>query len=182
MMHRDPLLHLLRSYRASDAHESAMRDRIIAFIEAHPDCFERSLLVGHITGSAMIVNRQRTHTLLTHHGKLDKWLQLGGHSDGDPDTLAVARREAEEESGLRGLAAVSDEVFDVDVHPIPARKLEPEHFHYDVRFLFEADDAEPLVITSESKELAWVPLAELERYTTEESMLRMARKIAPIRN
>ncbi|NUN69033.1 MAG: NUDIX hydrolase [Bacteroidetes bacterium] len=176
-MHRAPLLQLLRSHRPSDAHESAMRDRIIAFIGEHTDCFERSLLVGHITGSAMIVNRQRTHTLLTHHGKLDKWLQLGGHSDGDPDTLAVAQREAEEESGLKSIVPVSASIFDVDVHPIPARKTEPEHFHYDIRFLFEADDAEPLIITSESKDLAWIPLAEIERYTTEESMLRMVRKV-----
>ncbi len=176
-MHRVPLLKQLRSYEPSDSFEQSMRDRIIAFVEAHTDCFERTQLSGHITASALIVNRERTHTLLTHHHKLEKWLQLGGHADGDPDPLNVAMREAEEESGLKEIVPVSKAIYDVDIHAIPARKLEAEHFHYDIRFLFEADDRQPLVISSESKELAWVPLAEIERYTTEESMLRMIRKV-----
>lgn len=151
--------------------------RIIHFVEQFEDCFERTQLSGHITASALIVNKQRTHTLLTHHHKLEKWLQLGGHSDGDPDPLNVAMREAEEESGLKDVVPVSNAIFDVDVHTIPARKNEPEHFHYDIRFLFEADDVQTLFISEESKDLAWIPLAEIERYTTEESMLRMIRKV-----
>jgi len=178
-MHRRTLLERLARHRAADAHEEAMRQRIIAFAEAHPDCFERSLLAGHITGSAMIVDPARTRTLLTHHRKLGKWLQLGGHSDGDPDTLAVAEREAREESGLRSVRAVSDEVFDVDVHEIPARKDEPLHRHYDVRFLFEADPDEPLTLSSESRDLQWVPLSSVASLTGEESVLRMVRKLMP---
>jgi 8-oxo-dGTP pyrophosphatase MutT (NUDIX family) len=146
-------------------------------VKANALCFERSLLTGHITASALIVNKQRTHTLLTHHHKLEKWLQLGGHSDGDPDPLSVALREAKEESGVEKITPVSESIFDVDVHAIPARKNEPEHFHYDIRFLFEADDTEPLTISSESKDLAWVPLIKIEEYTTEESIVRMVRKL-----
>lgn len=176
-MHRKILLSKLKEHRGIDPHEESMRLRIIEFVEQYPNCFERSLLLGHITGSAMIVNHDRTETLLTHHHKLDKWLQLGGHSDGDPDTLHVALREAEEESGLKGIVAVTEKIFDVDVHSIPARKNEPEHFHFDVRFLFEADHTQPLLMTSESKDLAWIPLGRIEEYTTEESVLRMVRKI-----
>jgi 8-oxo-dGTP pyrophosphatase MutT (NUDIX family) len=176
-MKRQYLMDLLRAYSGADAHEESMRLRIIQFIEQFEDCFERTQQSGHITASALIVNAQRTRTLLTHHHKLEKWLQLGGHSDGDPDPLNVAMREAEEESGLKNVIPVSKTIFDVDVHTIPARKNEPEHFHYDIRFLFEADDTEPLIISAESKDLAWIPLAEIERYTTEESMLRMVRKV-----
>lgn len=176
-MHRQLLLEKLKEHRGIDAHEESMRLHIIEFVEKYPDCFERSLRVGHITGSAMIVNRMRTKTLLTHHHKLEKWLQLGGHSDGDPDTLHVALREAEEESGVKGIVAVTEKIFDVDVHTIPARKNEPEHFHYDVRFLFEADDTLPLLMSSESKDLAWIPLDRITDYTREESVLRMVRKI-----
>ncbi|MEW5798890.1 MAG: NUDIX hydrolase [Bacteroidota bacterium] len=176
-MHRNLLLGKLKEHRGIDPHEESMRLRIIEFVEKYPNCFERSLHIGHITGSAMIVNRLRTKTLLTHHHKLEKWLQLGGHSDGDPDTLNVALREAEEESGLKGIIAVSEKIFDVDVHLIPARKHEPEHFHFDVRFLFEADDAQPLSISNESKDLAWITLERIAEYTTEESVLRMVRKI-----
>jgi 8-oxo-dGTP pyrophosphatase MutT (NUDIX family) len=176
-MHRQILLNKLKEYHGIDAHEETMRLRIIEFVEHNPNCFERSLLTGHITGSAMMVNKQRTHTLLTHHHSLDKWLQLGGHSDGDPDTLNVALREAEEESGVKGIVAVSEKIFDVDVHVIPAKNEVPEHYHYDIRFLFEADDAQPLTVSSESKDLAWIPLNSIEEYTTEESVLRMVRKI-----
>jgi 8-oxo-dGTP pyrophosphatase MutT (NUDIX family) len=176
-MIRNILLSKLRQYKGADRREEEMRVRIIRFIEQEKNCFERSLLAGHITASALIVNKERTRTLLTHHHKLEKWLQLGGHSDGDPNTLHVALREAEEESGLKHIEPVNENIFDVDIHKIPERKNEPAHFHYDVRFLFEADDSEPLVITSESKDLAWVPLKDIEQYTTEESMLRMIRKL-----
>lgn len=158
-----------------------MLHRIIGFVAEYPDCFERTLTVGHITGSAWIVDRERSHVLLTHHRKLDRWLQLGGHSDGDPDTLAVALREGYEESGLGCIRAVSDSIFDVDVHFIPERKQEPGHYHYDVRFLFEADRDAPLQISRESKDLAWVPLARVVELAPEESLLRMVRKSSPER-
>ncbi len=176
-MHRSPLLDALKRYVPSDAHESEMRSRMIRFVTDHSNCFDRELLSGHITASALIVNADRTKTLLTHHGKLDRWLQLGGHADGDPDPLNVAMREAREESGLADITAVSEEIFDLDIHPIPRRHDVPEHFHYDIRFLFEADEAQPLTITPESLHLAWIPLDKIEQYTAEESMLRMIRKL-----
>ncbi len=176
-MHRNYLLEKLKNYSPADAYENEMREKIISFVHQNSDCFERTLLVGHITGSAFIVNKQRTHTLLTHHHKLNKWLQLGGHSDGDFNTLNVALREAEEESGLKNIVPISENIFDVDVHEIPARKNEPTHFHYDIRFLFETDSSQPLTISSESKDLAWIPLNDIENFTTEESVLRMVRKI-----
>ncbi len=129
-----------------------------------------------MTGSAWIVDCERTHALLTHHRKLDKWLQLGGHADGDPDILRVALREAREESSLEAIRPVSEEIFDVDIHAIPARGGEPAHFHYDVRFLLEADRAAALAVSEESRSLAWVPLDRVAELNGEESVLRMVRK------
>ena len=102
------------------------------------------------------------------------WLQLGGHSDGDPDTANVALREAEEESGL-SVALMSEEIFDIDVHAITARKDDPAHYHFDVRYQLQTQGDE-FVVSSESIDLAWVPLATLRNYTEEESILRMRRK------
>ena len=101
-MHRNAVLILLRKHaeRVADAHEAEMVAAAIAFVEAEVECLERTCRPGHLTGSAWIVSPDRTRTLLTHHRKLGKWLQLGGHADGDPDLLAVALREAREESGL----------------------------------------------------------------------------------
>ena len=140
-----------------------------------PRCFERDCWRGHITGSAWLVNGAGTHTLLTHHRKLKMWLQLGGHSDGDPDTAAVALREAREESGLT-VRLLSDDLFDVDVHPIPARKEDPEHHHYDVRFVMQVVGSEDFAISDESIDLAWVPMESLTNYTSEGTILRMRDK------
>ena len=152
----------------------------IHFVEAHENCLLRSCVPGHLTGSAWIVDRLRMRTLLTHHRKLDKWLQLGGHADGDPDLPAVALREAREESGLIRLRVVAGEIFDVDRHWIPERRNEPAHYHYDLRFMIEADPAEPLTVTSESKDLAWVDLAQVTALNPEESMARMVAKTAAL--
>jgi 8-oxo-dGTP pyrophosphatase MutT (NUDIX family) len=177
---RQGLLAELRTYVPADAREAAMRDRLAAFVAAHPDAFERALPVGHVTASAWIVDPGRTRALLAHHRKLGRWLQLGGHADGDPDVRSAALREAREESGLTSLRFASDAIYDVDVHPIPARPGEPAHEHFDVRFAFEADPAEPLVTSAESHALAWIALCDLPAYGADESVLRLARKTRTI--
>ena len=175
---REPVLELLRAHAARplDAHEAAMAAEMIRFVETQPNCAERSLQLGHLTGSAWIVDRERKRTLLTHHRKLDKWLQLGGHADGQLDLIAVAMREAQEESGLTRLRVVDAAIFDVDRHLIPARKTEPDHWHYDIRFMIEADPDEPFVVSDESHDLAWIEITRMADYNTEESMARMSRK------
>lgn len=178
-MHRRPLLDLLAGYRPFDADDAAACERIRAFVAANADCFERSLLEGHVTGSAWIVDASRSRCLLTHHRKLERWLQLGGHADGEADVLGVAMREAREESGLASLRVVTPAIFDCDVHLIPARKSEPDHWHYDVRFLFEADPDEALVVSEESKELAWVALTGVAPLSGDASVMRMVAKTAP---
>jgi 8-oxo-dGTP pyrophosphatase MutT (NUDIX family) len=163
------------SGRVTDEERSSL-DRILAFVARRPDCFERSLLEGHVTGSAWILAHDRSACLLTHHKKLGLWLQCGGHADGDPDVLGVALREAREESGIAGIEPASTDVFDVDVHSIPAREDEPEHFHYDVRFVLIAPPRAEAVVSSESHALAWVRPEEIERYATDRSVRRMSEK------
>lgn len=159
-----------------------MTQETLRFVEAEETCLWRTCLPGHLTGSAWIVSPDRSRVLLTHHRKLGKWLQLGGHADGDPDLLSVALREAREESGLTRLRPLSAEPFDVDRHWIPERKSEPAHWHYDLRFLIEADPNEPLIVSHESKDLAWVEIARVAALNSEESMQRMVRKtVAAVR-
>lgn len=175
-MHRRSILDQIDRYTERFPDETAVASRFRDFVEKHPDCLERSLQVGHLTGSAWLVDASGTAILLTHHRKLGIWLQLGGHADGDPDLLRVALREAEEESGLDLIEPVSTGIFDLDVHRIPERKGEPEHFHYDVRFALRHTGSGSFQVSEESHDLAWAPIAEIERYTTEESILRMKRK------
>ena len=173
-MHRRELKALLAAYRERWPQESATVVRFDDFIDSHPDCFHRTCRIGHITGSAWIVDSTGDRALLLHHRKLGRWLQPGGHSDGDPDTLAVALREAREESGL-DVRALDDAIFDIDVHAIPARGREPAHHHFDVRFLVQAERSR-FTVSEESHALAWVPATGLGALTDEESVLRMARK------
>ena len=176
---RRPLLNLLAAYRPIDDADRAQCARIVKFVDETPACFERSNAAGHVTGSAWVVDKDRARVLLTHHKKLGKWLQLGGHADGDADVPAVALREAQEESGLRDLRLLSKNIFDLDVHPIPAHGADPAHFHYDIRFVFQANGPEPIVTGAESNELAWVDIKNISAYSQEPSLLRMVKKELP---
>lgn len=178
-MHRRALSDLLDTYAACHPDEVDTAQRFREFIVANASCFERSLTIGHVTGSAWLVDPTGAAVLLTHHMKLDIWVQLGGHADGDPDTFAVARREATEESGLLDIAAAAPaapSIFDLDIHRIPERGSEAAHFHYDVRYAFRATNDTRFRVSSESRALAWVPINNLATLTREPSMLRMAEK------
>ena len=173
-MHRRKLLKGLGAYLQANPAELELVDRLDSFISNNIDCFDRSNLEGHVTGSAWIVSPDGRQVLLTHHKKLGRWLQLGGHSDGEPDTLLVSQREAEEESGLK-VHPLDESIFDIDIHEIPARADEPHHLHFDVRFLFRARDLK-FVVSSESHDLRWVDLLNIEQFSNEWSVVRMRDK------
>ena len=176
LMSRESIIQDLETYRLKYPDEAGVVDRFIEFVSVYEDCFERSLLEGHITGSAWLVDPSGGNVLLTHHRKLNKWFQLGGHADGNSNVLDAAKREAEEESGLKKLSVIDQGIFDIDIHLIPGRKLEPEHFHYDIRYAFRALGSTEYSVSAESLDLRWVPINKIQDFTTEESMLRMARK------
>jgi 8-oxo-dGTP pyrophosphatase MutT (NUDIX family) len=113
--------------------------------------------------------------LLMHHKKLQKWLQPGGHCDGNSNFIEVAQKELWEETGLK-LNPVSSEAFDLDIHSIPASSAESAHLHYDWRVLFTADSRAPMPKNDEGNLVKWVPLLEISEHTREESILRMVRK------
>ncbi|HEB89715.1 MAG TPA: NUDIX domain-containing protein [Deltaproteobacteria bacterium] len=182
-MDRAELLEWLTRYEIRHPEEIPTLDRIRNLLDRHDRAFDRDCFPGHVTASAWIVSRESGAILLTHHRKLGRWLQLGGHTDGESDVLAAAIREAEEESGLRGFQALPEggpvEILDVDVHEIPAHGGEPAHEHHDIRFLLEVSEAQEIERQSrESKEIRWFDAAGIERRFGEESLMRMARKAA----
>lgn len=147
-------------------------------------CFHRDHLPGHITGSAWILNKKRTHVLLVHHVKLNKWLQPGGHADGEEDMLGVAMREVNEETGLIHFKELVPGIFDLDIHTIPARPDFAEHLHYDVRFaLVATEDENELEISEESHNVKWISLLDVpELCCNNTSILRMLEKTNAIKH
>ena len=175
-MKRVPLLKLLRKYNPTAAEEVAFKLEMLTFIKNNVNCFERSLEIGHITASCWLLSRDGSSALMTHHAKLDQWLQLGGHCDGEADVLAVALKEAREESGINEIRPVSEDIFDIDIHLIPANNREKEHFHYDIRFLLQVDSDEQFVVSDESKQLQWVSKSFNELPTENKAVVRMFKK------
>ena len=185
-MPRWPLLEMLAHYRDTFPGDAAVADRICRLVHNHANCFERTCRPGHITAAAWILSADRRRVLLTHHRKLNRWLQLGGHTDGQWHVEEAALREAREESGLtrfeilpiRGVVMP----FDLDVHVIPARhdadgqQIEDAHEHHDIRFLLIAHAGSEIRVSEESHDVRWCTPDEVRELTDEESVLRMLYK------
>ncbi|MGE5196528.1 MAG: NUDIX hydrolase [Anaerolineae bacterium] len=154
------------------------------------DCFERTARPGHLTASAFVLSCDLAHVALTHHAKLKRWMQLGGHADGHFLMHEVALKEAVEEGGISCLqflnwCALDGDIpipFDLDIHEIPATPKEDAHLHYDVRYLLVAEEKLPLVVSEESIDVRWIALEEVGSYTQELSVLRMVDKVRLIRD
>lgn len=171
-MKRNTLLNLLEAYSPS-LEEVSFKQEMIQFAKRHENCFERTQSCGHFTASAWLLNKDKSKALLMHHAKLGIWCQPGGHCDGDPDILRVAIKEAQEESGILGIKPVHDQIFNIDIHQVPAFKEIPAHLHYDVIFLLQVTSDEEVICNQESRELRWVGKKKHDLPTDEPAVLRM---------
>ena len=169
------LRQLIENYCAGYPTEKTAQS-ILSFLQADKNPFSRKNQHGHFTGSAWIVNPDKSKILMTHHKKIGKWLQLGGHADDEEDLLKVSQREAKEESGLNNFVILSKEIFDMDIHEIPSIGSEPKHLHYDIRFLLEANPEESIIVSDESYDVAWIELDKIQQINSEDSIIRMVKK------
>ena len=164
----------LESYVPPDAEQAATLERIVEFIDHHPDALARTCVEGHLTGSALVVDHTGDHVLMLFHRKAQRWFQPGGHADGDANLAGVARREAAEESGVAGLA-VAVPALDLDIHRVAFAGEQP-HLHLDVRHLVVAPAGAEVVGNHESEALRWVTLDELDALDVDPGTRRMARR------
>jgi 8-oxo-dGTP pyrophosphatase MutT (NUDIX family) len=149
---------------------------MIELLDSCPNCFNRHTFPAHFTGSAFVVSSDGERALLHHHRKLNRWLQLGGHCDGEEDVPLVAQREAFEESGIDGLMMASSRPFDLDIHRIPAFGREPSHMHYDVRYILLAPEGAKIRISFESDELRWFTVDEMKTCNLDRGLRRLVEK------
>lgn len=166
---------ILESYRPTHREDQHARVRMHTAIAQEPKCFERSCMPAHFTASAWVLDKPGTSVVLVHHRKLGKWVQPGGHADGNPNLLVVALQELYEECGIAGVS-VAPGAFDLDVHSIPERPEMPPHDHLDVRFAMSLLSPHTLRCSDESFSVTWVRLEDVPTLTQEPSLLRMCEK------
>lgn len=151
---------LLTRWQTTDPGQDALRHAVLAFVLARPDACRRSCEPGHITASALVLDHTGTHALLTLHPRVGRWLQLGGHCEPtDPDILAAARREADEESGISGLR-IDPELVAIHVHPLTCSLGTPTR-HLDLQFVVHAPAGAEITRSAESLDLRWWPLTAM---------------------
>lgn len=165
---------IIEAYAPADFDQEDAKACILQFLEEHPrDAHLRECAPGHLTASALVLHADGRRALFTLHKKLDRWLQPGGHCDGDANLAAVALREAIEETGIDGLT-IHPEPVDLDIHLIPERPGEEAHVHLDTRYLVFAPEGAEFVVSEESHELAWLTYDELQG-CADGSVLRLAK-------
>lgn len=184
MTEKDPRGHIvseLEIYKEAHPEEGAVLERFLAFVRSREDAMLRSCAEGHVTGSAFIVDPGLKRLLLVHHRKLGLWVQPGGHCEAGEEAYEAALREAYEETGTRPRPWRDSSIFDIDIHAIPALARSPAHLHYDLRFLFVAEEG-PVRLSEESRAVEWMDFAEARRRNPEASILRPLAKIVGLRS
>ncbi len=166
----------LTNYSSQFIEEGIYKQQMLSFLTTAKEPFSRSNQDGHFTASAFLLNSQGDKFFLLHHAKLQKWMQPGGHCDGDSDVLRVAIKEASEESGINNIKFVSSEIFDIDIHRIPSSHGQETHLHYDVRFLLQTVDSEALLPNHESTDMIWADKSVAQKLALEHSTERMIEK------
>lgn len=174
-MTQDSVLQLLNNHTTHFPVEQAFISEMTSFVRDHDNFYQRSNLEGHITGSAWMLSPNLDSVLLIHHRKLGIWFQPGGHVDlADQSIFATAEREALEETGLASINMLTDRIFDIDIHQIPARKGTQAHLHYDIRIL---GIAESLELNADFNEVSGIKWLNIEKALSEEDKYKTVRRM-----
>lgn len=162
----------IERYQPCNEQEARDRDVILTFLAENDDAFLRENRIAHMTASAWVVNRARTKVLMVYHRIYDSWSWTGGHADGEEDLLAVALREVREETGVRHLRPVTEEIYSLEILTVDGHEKRgayvPSHLHMNVTYLLEADEEDALrVCEAENSGVRWFALDDALKASTE---------------
>ncbi|NMM48853.1 NUDIX hydrolase [Marinigracilibium pacificum] len=174
------LIPALKGMKYKEEIEEEFIEKMIHLHNEEPEAYTRKSNDAHFTASAILIDQYCEEILLLNHKKLGRWLQPGGHADGEKNLPEVSMKELHEETNALSAKLYDIIPFDVDIHKIPESGEVKEHYHYDLRFLWITDNKEEVRSNKESKGLKWVSISELADVTDEESFARIQRKLIAI--
>lgn len=180
----------INAYIPYDEKERVDKETMLKYIENNEDVLTRDNNIAHFTASAWITNKERTKILMIHHNIYNSWAWVGGHADGDSDLFHVINKEIEEETGLKNIRPIMKEIYGLNIVTVDAHikrgKQVNSHLHFDIEYLFEADENEELTIKEdENSGVKWIPIDEVNNYSTEIKMYpiydRLSKKLKELK-
>ena len=162
----------IKNYVPYNEQEKKDKELILNAISNYNNILDRECSIAHITSSGYIVNKSRTKVLMIYHNIYQSWAWTGGHADGDCDLLHVAIKEAQEETGLTNVTAVTNDILGLDVlnvnGHIKNNKYVSSHLHLSVAYLLEANEEDELIVNEEETNgVQWIPIDKLDTYCSE---------------
>lgn len=176
------LVELIKKYNAFNEQEENDKKIILKCLDMYDDILTRDNELIHITSSGFVVNKNRDKVLMVHHNIYNSWSWTGGHADGEEDLLHVAMKEVEEETGVKNIIPVSEDILSLDIIPVQGHikkgKYVSPHLHISIAYLIQADEKDILIVNiNENSGVKWIPIHEIDKYSNEAHMIKIYDKI-----
>lgn len=172
----------IKNYKPFNEQEEKDKELILKLMENYDDLLVRDNVIAHLTSSGYIVNKTRDKVLMIFHKIYNSWAWTGGHCDGDEDFLHVALKEAVEETGIKHIKPISDDIVSLDVLTVDGHikrgKYVASHLHLNVTYFLEGDEEDELILNEdETKGVKWIPIDEIHKYSSEPFMIGVYEKL-----
>lgn len=163
----------IQNYKPYNEQEEKDKELMLKYIDTFDDVLTRNNCFGHFTASAWAVNREKTKVLMIYHNIYKSWAWTGGHADGESDLLGTAVRELKEETGVKNVKVLSDDIFSLEIICVNGHvkrgKYVSSHVHLNLTYLLEVDEGEVLKIKEdENSGVKWVDLDDIGMVSNEE--------------
>ena len=168
----DELKESIEKYTPYNEQEDVDRKIMLKYINDFEDVLTRQNEYGHFTSSAFVLNKERTKILMIYHKIYNSWAWTGGHSDGDSNLLYVAIKEATEETGIKNVVPITENIYSLELINVEGHekrgKYVGSHIHLNVTYLLEADEKEETHIKEdENSGVKWVSIDKVLEVTSE---------------
>ena len=173
----------IKSYEPINEQEASEKEAILAYINTFPDnILTRENTFGHLTSSGFVMNKELTKVLMVHHNIYNTWAWTGGHADGEEDLLYVAIKEAKEETGIKEVVPLMEEIASVDILPVWGHvkkgKYVATHMHLNTAYILIADEKQTLEIKEdENSGVRWIAIEDIEKYSNEPEIIKVYHKL-----